>query len=1081
MRRSFFMLCLLLGLCAGITDAQDAALSGIVTDSSGGAVPKASVQVQNQNTGIKLQTQTNGQGIYSFPFLKPGPYEITVQANGFKTVNQTGITLAVAQTARIDFSLQVGPVTESVTVEGGTPLVNTTDAAVSTIVDQSYVTNMPLNGRSFQDLILLTPGVTTLSPTRGGTAVGQNGDFSINGQRTEANNYTVDGVSANVGAPSAASGMLSRGGASGSVPVATALGTTQALVSVDDLQEFRVNSSTYSAEYGRNPGGQLVFETKSGTNQWHGTAYDYLRNGFFDANDWFNNYAGAKKLPVRQNDFGGTLGGPVRIPGLYNGKDKTFFFVSYEGLRLTQPQPASTSPVPDLCMRGLGPCPTSGPGAGRAPAASALLPVVKAFPLPSPGGLEDPVNGVGQFIGNWSDPSSLDSTSVRFDHALNDRVRVFFRFSDTGSSSTTRFSGNFTPAEQKETAYSARTYTAGVSNRFSNRWSNDFRLNYSSNEVTSRNSAIAFGGSTPVNFQELTGLGPESNPFVVFLLGNNVIEFDQQPSAVAQRQWNVVDTVAFSVGAHRFKFGVDYRRLTPFAVRPTPSAQYVYFDETSIETNKTNTGSGLLSIQAFAPAYPLYTNFSAFAQDEWKASHRLNLSLGLRWEVNPAPSVTQGLMPYTIQGTGPSNWALAPQGTPLWQTTWFNFAPRLGAAYVVRNAPDWETVVRGGGGVFFDTGQQGGSIGFNGPGFTATLFPSSPISPFPGSPATQVPAIVNPPVGKQSTLYGFPTHLQLPYTLQWNATIEQALGSPQALTISYVGAHGDRLLHQNAFMTSANPNASNFQVMQNRLTSDYDSLQVEFRRRLSKGLTALGSYTWSHCMDYGSENYYITPHRGNCDFDVRHNLSAAFSYDLPNVGQNGFAKAVLNHWGVDDRFIARTAFPVFLQGRLIFDPATAQQMESGENLVSGQPIYLYGANCTSVLQGLGDLAPGKSCPGGRAVNPCALVAVGGSPNHGCPASPTILGLAPRNFVRGFDAVQMNLAVRREFPIRERLKLQFRAEAFNILNHPNFGRIGTSSFTFGQATATLANSLNALSPLYETGGPRSMQFALRLLF
>src|SRR5260370_1107352 len=241
-------------------------------------------------------------------------------------------------------------------------MLNTTDASISTVVDQTYIKNMPLNGRSFQDLILLTPGIVTQTPQNTTSALGQTGEFSVNGQRAEENYYTVDGVSANLGAPSGVN-MNIYSGTSGSLAAATALGTTQALVSVDDLQEFRVQSSTSSAEDGRNPGGQFAFETKSGTNQWHGTAYDYLRNGTMDATDWFNKYLGLTepnltKPATRQNDFGGTLGGPVRIPRSYNGTDKTFFFVSYEGVRLIQPRPSTTLPGPDLCMRGPGPCPS---------------------------------------------------------------------------------------------------------------------------------------------------------------------------------------------------------------------------------------------------------------------------------------------------------------------------------------------------------------------------------------------------------------------------------------------------------------------------------------------------------------------------------------------------------------------------------------------------------------------------------------------------------------------------------------------------------------------------------------------------
>jgi hypothetical protein len=379
--------------------------------------------------------------------------------------------------------------------------------------------------------------------------------------------------------------------------------------------------------------------------------------------------------------------------------------------------------------------------------------------------------------------------------------------------------------------------------------------------------------------------------------------------------------------------------------------------------------------------------------------------------------------------------------------------------------------VRGGGGVFFDTGQQLGSLGFGGPGFTAST--GFQVGSFPTLPPGGIPPIVNPPVAPYSaTPFVTSPHLQLPYTVQWNSSIEQALGKSQALTVTYVGSHGARLLEDSQFSTPNNPNTNTFVFLGNGLTSDYDSLQVQFRRRLSRGLTALASYTWSHCIDYGSENYETGYQRGSCDFDVRHNLSTAFSYDLPNAGQNGFVRAVLGHWGLDDRFTARTGFPVTLQGNPSVDPATLRIVYDGLNLVPDQPIYLYGANCASILQGLGDLSPGQGCPGGRAVNPNAFTA---------PASG--LGDAPRNFVRGFDAVQMDLAVRREFPIHERLKLQFRAEAFNVFNHPNFGLINAqfAEPTFGQATATLAQSLGILSPLYQTGGARSMQFGLKLVF
>jgi hypothetical protein len=281
---------------------ENASISGRITDPSGSAVVEAGVQIANVDTGITLSIKTNGAGFYLATGLMPGKYRVTVSKEGFQTINFTGIELNVQDYLSKNFELKIGSVSEQVTVVAGALNVNTTDGSVSTVVDQSYVKNMPLNGRSFQDLILLTPGVVTQTPQSPGT-LGGTGEFSVNGQRTEENYYTVDGVSANVGAASGLfSGLFNTAGAgaSGSVPGATALGTTQALVPVDDLQEFRVQSSTYSAESGRNPGGQFAFETKSGTNVFHGTASEYLRNGVFDAQDWFNDYLRTPNAALRQ-------------------------------------------------------------------------------------------------------------------------------------------------------------------------------------------------------------------------------------------------------------------------------------------------------------------------------------------------------------------------------------------------------------------------------------------------------------------------------------------------------------------------------------------------------------------------------------------------------------------------------------------------------------------------------------------------------------------------------------------------------------------------------------------------------------
>ena len=1053
------LVCVLLFALSAVGQSPNGNINGLVLDPTNRVIVGAEIIAVNDVTNVQFAARTNTEGVYVLPNLPPGPYRLQVSKVGFKTIIRPDIVLNVQDALSINFTLPIGALLETVTVQGGVPLVNTESAAVSTVVDHKYVENMPLNGRSLQDLILLTPGVVTNTPQLSAEA-GTNGEFNVNGQRSEANYYTVDGVSANIGiSPTTPD----RPGVSGSLSAPTALGTTQSLVSLDALEEFRVASSSYSAEYGRNPGGQFSFVTRSGTNIWHGTAFEYLRNDIVDANDWFNDYFGKRKPALRQNDFGGTLGGPIRIPHLYYGKDKTFFFFSYEGLRLIQPQAAIFSLVPDLSLRQSTPAP--------------LDSVLNGFPAPNGADLG---NGLAEFVGSWSNPGYIDSTSVRLDHVVGDKLRLFFRFSDTTSNADSRDTAvaSLTNSHTEDT----RTFTLGATSSFSTSMSNDFRVNYSWNRATQSITPGEFAGAIPVDLLQLQGLSASGTSVplisVILALPGQISLFTREFQVGKQKQWNIVDTFGVARGRHQLKFGIDLRRLYPEILTGTPSVSYLYFSEASIQGN--NADLGVATAQA--PSYPLYTNVSTFVEDEWKISQRLSLSMGLRWEVNPAPGAARGRLPYTVAGQSFSTLALAPQGTPLWKTPWYNFAPRLGVVYLVKSTPGWETVVRSGAGVFFDTAQQYGSNGYRGPGFSATTVFGSLVGSsgtFP-QPANLVdPAIVNPPVPPYTTTYSYPTHLQLPYTLQWNASLQQALGKAQAVTISYVGANGRRLLEEDQFDISAvNSNFNNVLFERNGLASYYNSLQLQYQRRLSDGLQALASYTWSHSIDYGSQNATLPYLRASSDFDVRHSFSAAVSYDLPRPFGKRVAGALLNRWGLDDRFSVRTGFPVPLQGNVQTDQATGQQFYGGLDQIPGQPLYVSGGECAALYNN------GKRCPGGRAINPNAFALPSGN----------IQGNAPRNVVRGFGAWQMDVAVRREFPIYERLKLQFRAEAFNIFNHPNFGMINPTycspnpsspafapGCTFGLATGTLANSLGGLNALYQMGGPRSMQFSLRLAF
>ena len=839
-------------------------INGQVVDASNSAIIGADIVAANDVTGVQYSTKTNEEGLYVLPNLPPGPYRLQVSKVGFKTLIKPDIVLNVQDAISLNFTLPIGAFHETITVEAGAPLVNSETSAVSTVVDQKYVANMPLNGRSLQDLILLTPGVTTNSPQSPASFTGQ---FSVNGQRTESNYFTVDGVSANTGVANISPATAAT---SGSLPASTTLGTTQSLVSVDALDEFRVQTSSYSAEYGRNPGGQFAFSTRSGTQQWHGTAYDYLRNNVFDANDWFNKYYGVAQPAERQNDFGGTLGGPLGIPRLWHAPENTFFFFSYEGLRLRQPQAATLTDVPDANLRANAPPP--------------LRQVLNAFPLPTPGAT-NLGNGLAQFVGAWSNPSTIDSTSMRLDRVFNEKLRLFFRFSNTSSLADSQDTS--VPSVLDSLTSTARTYTFGATSLFSSNASNEFRLNYSSNYVAASGTPGNLGGATPVDLNQLQGLSTGMKPAalvrVALYLGGTNPAITQYANSGEQQQWNLVDTFGLWLGRHQLKFGVDFRRLSPSVYQTSPVVQYFFISQASVMGNKLDEGSG----QSYAPAFPVYTNFSAFAQDEWKLTPRLNISMGLRWEVNPAPGATKGNLPYTVEGNSLSTLTLAPQGAPLWKTAWFNFAPRLGAAYILRTSNSYETIIRGGGGVFFDTAQQLGSYGYQGPGFAATapLFGTLVGSPasFPAPVAQVNPTIPNPPVAPYTSgvVYAFPSHLQLPFTVQWNVALQQGLGKSQALTVSYLGARGRRLLEQQRVNVHPfNPNFGYVIFSQTGLTSDYDALQVQFQRRLTQGLQALASYTWGHAIDYGSQNASLPYIRGNADFDVRHNFSSALSYEL---------------------------------------------------------------------------------------------------------------------------------------------------------------------------------------------------------
>lgn len=1044
---------LILLFAVGTVSAQQASVSGFVRDTGGAIVPNVNVSIQNTATNAQLTTTTNADGFYSFPTLAPGNYRLTIESSGFEKKVFENIRLETAGKISQNVDLSVGNVNETVTIEESGINVNTTDASVGTVINRRFVENMPLNGRSFQSLLTIVPGVTAV-PSSG---TGSSGGISVNGQRTEANYYTVDGVSANSGLPPSSTPGFGAG-FSGSTPGETALGSTQSLVSVDALQEFRSGTSTYSAEYGRSPGGQFSFTTRSGGNEYHGSLFNYFRNDIFDANNFFSNATGTPKPATRQNDFGGTFSGPLPLPNFgeggpmfLSGKDRTFFFFSYEGLRLRTPQAGIVTQVPSLAL--------------RANAAAAWKPLLNAFPIPNGA---DQGNGLALYTAGYSNPSAVDAISVRVDHHFSDKFTIFGRYGDTPSESTSRLLTNLAQTQKNELRN--QTLTIGSNYFFTSSIANDFRFNYTKNKSYSIYQTDNFGGAIPYNIDDIPVVGGNSDNriFVGFLYGSRP-SFNLLNQTAHQKQFNIVDTFSVVAGRHSFKFGVDYRQTENDLVLP-PRYMPINVSNQNEFINNVMTNQNLV-IYSLDKLRPVYKNFSAFVQDEWRVNQRLSLSFGLRYEINPAPSDAEDNLPYTIDQVDnlATTKLVTTQNGAAWKTTYNNFAPRLGIAYQLSNRAGWETVVRTGAGIYYDLGNTQSSDGYGRAGFRITTRIVG--SPFPFT-AAQIAAIPAPSVSTPYTeaILTDDPNLKLPFTVQWNGAIEQTLGEKQTITVSYVGSSGQRLLVDRSYLPRGLGNLNFGATAALILTtnvgrSSYHSLQSQFQRRLSRGLQANASYTWSHSIDNATSNFTVTQlTRGDSDFDIRHNFQAAVSYDIPGSYENAFASAILKHWAIDGRFSARTALPVNIIGATGIDAAVPYMSVNFQpNLVSGQAIYI----------------DDPTAPGGRRINFAAFSIARDSSNG------LTQGNVGRNSLRGFNAIQTDLALRREFPIGETFRIQFRAESFNIFNRANFGAINNQlsvgSALFGRAINTQNTQLGGLNSLYQVGGPRSFQFALKLLF
>ncbi|MBC7798690.1 MAG: TonB-dependent receptor, partial [Pyrinomonadaceae bacterium] len=669
------------------------------------------------------------------------------------------------------------------------------------------------------------------------------------------------------------------------------------------------------------------------------------------------------------------------------------------------------------------------------------------------------------------------------DRNISDKFTVFGRYNYAPSQDDQR--ARFCAAScVARLAYKTKTLTFGATNIFTSKLVNDFRVNFSSSKVNQSYFLDEFGGAI---------VPPASSIYPSFTRGENgyfIVQVDADGdntlsdglfSDNIQNQFNIVDSISYNVGGHALKFGVDYRRLSP---RSDGGSYKRVFNYTSALTTapRDTRASGLNRLinngaanvfSIIAPdviLQPRYDNFSLFAQDTWRINSRLTLTYGLRYELNPAPSEANGNEPVTVLPFDvAANATLAPRGTKFYETTYNNFAPRIGVSF--QPFANGKTVVRGGFGVFYDLG-----YGFTGTAFSTGLFPyarnfSSSTITF-GSPAADIQAQPNAASLRIPRLFGYAPDFKLPYTLQYNASIEQFFGNNDSVTVSYVGAKAERLGRVTSYR-NVNSIINRLDYVTNDGKSDYNSLQAQYQRRLTKGLQSVVSYTFAKSLDNvsdESQNNFQAPtarldpnlDRAPSSFDVRHAFNAAVSYEIPSPFESGLARKFLGGFGIDAIFRARTATPVnVLTGR---DPlGLGFTTVVRPDLNQGVPIYI----------------EDSTVAGGRRFNRAAFDAGFATGTN----SQTRQGNLGRNALRGFGTSQLDLALRRRFGITENVNIQLRLDAFNVFNRANFANPSgvLTSGNFGVATQTLNRNLGGLGAIYQVGGPRSFQIAAKLNF
>ena len=1064
---------------------------GTVTDKTGGAVSMAKVTVRNVDTSLARETQTSDDGSYSVPELPIGNYTVTVEKSGFQTSVTTGVRVDVAVERRVDVVLQPGELAQRIEVSGETlPLTDTTSNVLGGIIEPSQTLNLPINARDYGKLIFMVPGVAG-SPDQITDSPGSFGVFSINGARGRANNFLLDGTDMNDGYRN-----------DPAINEAGVFGTPATILPVEAIAELRVLSN-YEAEYGRNAGAVINIVTKSGTNEFHGSALEFFRNNALDARNYFNSKPDPPN-PFHNNQFGGSLGGPIL-------RDKTFFFVDYEGLRESGAQASSACvPKPSLLATATNPV---------------IINLLKRNPWPAPKASDPDCAGSEgqQTAANTPFRNRVDSAIVKIDHNITkDHLltgRYYLGDSDqsfplalVGGGVLPRFNTSTPTRVQLVSISWVAVLSSTQVNEARVGW-NRFAEGFFPEDRNFDPSSIGLG----------TGVGPQDFGLPFISVGGfaSLGASKTTPRFRVDTNWHFIDNFSWKFGRHHVKFGYEFRRTSIAQVLDTNFRGKLTFDTLSDFLAGLPSGGGQARGNSNRNSFE--NNHGWFVQDSFRWTPRLTLNLGLRWDYFGIVNEKRDLFSNFIGDAATG--ALQPMSR-LYEPDYNNFAPRVSIAWDATGKG--KTVVRAGYGIFYDAFSQDfflGHLPFNcvfcpGPAYNpagpaASIITSGSANPGPLSSSTPVFG----GFGPNSDLFAADRGIRTPYMQNYNLNIEQQLGGHAVLQVGYVGSNGHKLFRfrdinqpTQAQVTAADiacagagnplgsdcevaarPNSTFFYINKQETTgnSNYNALQTTFRIHNWHGLDSQLNFVWSHSIDDSSDGEDFVPNaaqpndssrakleKGNSNFDIRRRLVWTFTYAFPN--RQGSWSKLTDGWGINGVLTLQDGQPFHLNYNFQGD-------YDGSGGFFGRPDVVGPIRINS-----GD--PRKFLDLSSFAVPCTLSGTGAADTD-CLAGSRHFGNLGRNSLRGPDLRQFDFSIFKNTNVGKSLKVQFRAEFFNLFNRPNFSNpylplfiadaapngiaVSGRSTDFLQLAAT--GDVGIGYPFLGGGAPRGIQLALKLLF